>query len=179
MKRFLPCAVVVLSIISCGNPAPAPESKDTVVAAPAGMAAPSMTEKNKATALLVVQSFSNHDTAAMFKVTAADFIDYGDGNMPPMKGLDSAKAGLRQFLAAFPDIKGENLMVIAEGNQAAVFGDWSGTFKGELMGIKPTGKTFKFKDVDLFTFNDEGMVTSHRSIQSTDLLFKQVGAKMK
>jgi hypothetical protein len=34
------------------------------------------------------------------------------------------------------------------------------------MGIKPTGKSFKYRDVDLFTFNDAGQITEHRSVQS-------------
>jgi len=70
-------------------------------------------------------------------------------------------------------------MAIAEGNQVAVFGDWSGTFKGDLMGMKPTGKSAKWKDVDIYTFNDEGKITEHRSIQSMTSILWQVGAKMK
>jgi hypothetical protein len=47
------------------------------------------------------------------------------------------------------------------------------------MGMKPTGKSFKVKDVDLFTFNDEGMITEHRSVQSGKTLIDMAGAKMK
>jgi predicted ester cyclase len=96
----------------------------------------------------------------------------------PTKGVDSAKKSFETFLAAFPDMKGENFTTIAEGNHVAVIGDWSGTFKGELMGMKPTGKSFKVKDVDIFTFNDEGKITEHRSIQSFATMFAQVGATM-
>jgi len=47
------------------------------------------------------------------------------------------------------------------------------------MGMKPTGKSYKLKDVDLFTFNDEGKITEHRSVQSMETMLSQVGAKMK
>jgi hypothetical protein len=47
------------------------------------------------------------------------------------------------------------------------------------MGMKPTGKSFKVKDVDLFTFNDEGKITEHRSVQSGKTMMDMVGAKMK
>ena len=80
-------------------------------------------------------------------------------------------------MTAFPDFKGENFTTIAEGNHVVVIGDWSGTFKGDLMGVKPTGKSFKVKDVDIFTFNDEGKITEHRSIQSIEHIMSQVGAK--
>ncbi len=85
---------------------------------------------------------------------------------------------MQEIFTAFPDMKGENLMAISEGNHVAVFGDWSGTFKGEIMGMKPTGKSFKIKDVDLYTFNDKGQITEHRSVQSMQTMMLQVGAKI-
>lgn len=136
-------------------------------------------EKNKETALASEQSITSHNANGVLKDAAPDMVDYGDGSAPPVKGIDSGKASLQGFLTAFPDVKGENLMAIAEGNHVAVFGDWSGTFKGELMGMKPTGKSFKVKDVDLFTFNDEGKITEHRSVQSFETYMTQVGATMK
>jgi predicted ester cyclase len=51
-------------------------------------------------------------------------------------------------------IRAENFLVIKDGNHVAVFADYSGTFKNPMMGIKPTGKSFKYQDVDLFTFNE-------------------------
>ncbi len=45
------------------------------------------------------------------------------------------------------------------------------------MGIKPTGKSYKVKDVDLFTFNDDGKITEHRSVQSSSTIMMQTGAK--
>ena len=71
------------------------------------------------------------------------------------------------------------MMAFGEGDKVAVFADWSGTFKGEMMGMKPTGKAMKFKDADLFTFNNEGKVTEHRSIYPMEAMMRQVGATMK
>ena len=50
---------------------------------------------------------------------------------------------------------------------------------GEFMGMKPTGKSFKLKDVDLFTFNDAGKITEHRSVQSSQTYINQVEEKVK
>jgi hypothetical protein len=47
------------------------------------------------------------------------------------------------------------------------------------MGIKPTNKSFKIHDVDLFTFSDDGKITEHHSIQSVQTIFAQLGIKMK
>jgi predicted ester cyclase len=47
-----------------------------------------------------------------------------------------------------------------------VEGEWGGTFKKDLAGIKATGKPVKFKDVDIFKFNEDGKITEHRSVQN-------------
>jgi predicted ester cyclase len=133
-------------------------------------------EKNKATALASVMGVNAHDAEAMLKDVTTDAMDYGDGSMPPVKGVDSIKAGINAWLAAFPDVKGENFMVMTDdGTHVAVFADWSGTFKNDFMGMKATGRSYKLKDADIFTFNEEGKITEHRSIQSNMVMGSQVG----
>jgi predicted ester cyclase len=74
-----------------------------------------------------------------FKDVTSDVVDYGDGMMAPIKGRDSIISMVKGYLSAFPDYKGENYMVVGDGNHVAVFGDYSGTFKNPWMGMKPTG----------------------------------------
>ncbi|HEY4155428.1 MAG TPA: ester cyclase [Puia sp.] len=177
MKNLLLIGVTTL-ILSCNNnggTATNPAS-DSVAAGAASK--DSVLEKNKATALASEEAFNSGKLDDAFKDAVPDAVDYGDGSMAPMKGLDSIKAGVKIFLNAFPDYKGENFLAIGEGNHVAVFGDWSGTFKNPLMGMKPTGKSFKIKDVDLFTFNDQGKITEHRSVQSSKTVLDMVQAKM-
>ena len=162
--------ITVLSCIalSCNSNTPATSKTDADTSATSTASSKTdMLEKNKAAALASVQGVISHNASEVFKDAASDIVDYADGSMPPVKGLDSCKVFFQTFLTAFPDIKAENLMAIAEGNHVAIFGDWSATFKGEMMGMKPTGKSFKVKDVDLFTFNDEGKITEHHNVQSS------------
>ena len=179
MKQLLVYLVVAVFIFSCNSnvPSSAQNAMDSVMAANA--AKDSVLEKNKATALASVQAFSSGKMDDAFKDVTADAVDYGDGMSAPVKGLDSIKSMVKGFLAAFPDYKGENFLVIGDGNHVAVFADYTGTFKNAMMGMKPTGKSFKLKDVDLFTFNDAGKITEHRSVQSGRTLMEMVGAKMK
>jgi predicted ester cyclase len=177
MTRLLAMlAVVCLLASNCTNSPSTTYSQDSGKAGGADKmgSTSEKLEKNRATALACVQGFINHDPNAVLKDCSPDFVDYGDGSTPPMKGMDSCKAAIQSFMTAFPDIKGENLMTVAENDHVAVFGDWSGTFKGKLMNMPPTGKSFKLKDVDLFTFNDNGQITSHRSIQSNAAMMMQV-----
>jgi len=144
-------------------------------------AASAKAEKNRQTALAGVRAFNAHDVDAMMKDVAPDAVDYGDGSMSPTKNVDSIKAGIKAWMASFPDVKGENLEAFsnADGSKVVVIGEWSGTFKNDFMGMKATGKSYKLWDGDLFTFNDEGKMTSHRGIQSSMTPMMQVGAHMK
>ena len=143
--------------------------------------ASSKAEKNKQTALASVMGVNAHDVDAMLKDATADGVDYGDGSMPPMKGIDTIRAAIKGWMSAFPDVKGENVEAFsnADGSKVIVVGVWSATFKNDFMGMKATNKSYKIWDGDLFTFNDEGKITSHRSIQSGMTPMMQVGAKMK
>ncbi|MBV4357405.1 ester cyclase [Pinibacter aurantiacus] len=137
------------------------------------------TERNKATALASIDAFNSHNVDGVLKDAVTDLVDYGDGSGMVFKGRDSIKAMIAQYLKAFSDTKGENISVIAEGNKVAVFGTWSGKFTGEFMGMKPNGKSYKYDDVDIFTFNDAGQITSHRSTQNGKLMWMQLGVNMK
>ncbi len=179
MKKLLFFMGLVPWMMSCNNQSVSATgtASDSVVAAMT--ANDSVLEKNKAAALASVQAFNSAKLDDAFKDVTADAVDFGDGTMKPVKGVDSIKAGAKEFLNAFPDYKGENFLVLGDGNHVAIFADWSGTFKNPFMGMKPTGKSFKEKDVDLFTFNDEGKVTEHRSVQSSRAIMEMVDAKMK
>jgi predicted ester cyclase len=137
------------------------------------------TERNKATALASMEAFNNHNVDGVLKDVTSDVTDYGDGSGMVVKSKDTIKAMMSQYFKAFPDAKGENLSAMADGNKVAVFGTWSGKFTNEFMGMKPTGKSYKYEDVDIFTFNDEGQITSHRNIQSPKLMWMQLGVNMK
>jgi predicted ester cyclase len=178
MKKLLVLIGFAVFVTSCnnGNSPMMNNGMDSV--ASAYKAKDSVLEKNKATALASVQAFSSGKIDDAFKNVTPDAVDYGDGMGKPMKGRDTIINMVKGFLSAFPDYKAENFMVVGDGNHVAVFADYSGTFKNPLMGMKPTGKSFKYRDADIFTFNDAGQITEHRSVQSGITLMDMIGAKM-
>ncbi len=137
-------------------------------------------EKNKATALASVNALIAGDYDAVVKDGPADgnVVDYNDGSMPPTKGADSIKAALKMWRGSMSEYKADNLWAIADGDHVAVFGDWSGTFKDDFMGMKVAGKSFKIKDVDLFKFNSEGKIIEHHNVQSSVTMMSQLGVEM-
>lgn len=132
-------------------------------------------EKNKQSALASEKAVVAKDVDGLVKDCAKDFVDYGSGEGKPMKNIDSIKAGLKAFYTAFPDYKGEHFSAVASGDSVVVIGEWSGTFKAAFMGMKPNGKTFKYTDADIFTFDKDGKMTSHRSVQSEAAPMSQLG----
>lgn len=176
MKRIFLAATLFAAtafIASCNNSDDKTKNDDSKTTA-----AESKAEKNKKAALATVTGINNHNAAEVVKDGVADFVDYGDGSMAPVKGIDSCKAFINSFFTAFPDYKAENAMAFADDNTAVVIADWTGTFKGDMMGMKATGKSFKLKDVDIFTFNAEGKMTTHKSVYPMASLLQQVGAQM-
>src|SRR6478609_2372428 len=116
MKKLLVLIGFALFITSC-NSSNSPmmnNGRDSVASAYA--AKDSVLEKNKATALASVQAFSSGKLDDAFKEVAPDAVDYGDGGMAPIKGRDTIINMVKGFMSAFPDYKGENFMVIGDGN---------------------------------------------------------------
>jgi predicted ester cyclase len=172
----LPFAFIFMLVlfISCNN---ASQPAAMITLDSVAVAKEAMLTRNKNAALGFLQAINSKNMDAMVKDFAVDYIDYHDGGIPPSKGLDTLKNDLKNFVTAFPDVKAENLVAVAEGNQVAVFGEWSGTFKANLGKMKATGKSFKIKDADLFTFNDSGKIIEHRAVQPGEALMAQVMKK--
>ena len=174
-KTIVLLAVATALITSCGNDANKAEgamgenkTADTTMAE-------SKTERNKKVIMASMAAMESKNVADMLKDCAPDCVDYGDGSMPPIKGKDSIMKMLQTWMTAFPDNKGSNLKYVADGDWVMVWGDWSGTWKGDFMGMKATNKSYKMKDVDIFKLNDAGQVVEHHFVQSPNTMMTQVG----
>lgn len=178
MNKLLLSAVVISFMAACEQkPDNASSATSDTSAVSAASSAEQMEEKNKETALASARAVGSGNIEEGFTHVAADAVEYGDGSGPVVRGKDSTIAMIKNFFVSFPDYKGENLEAVADGNKVFVYGDWSGTFKKDFMGMKATGKPFKIKDVDIFTFNDKGEITEHRSVQSWETMMAQVNKK--
>jgi predicted SnoaL-like aldol condensation-catalyzing enzyme len=132
-------------------------------------------ERNKKVVMTSYEAMNSHNVAEALKDCAPDCVDYGDGSMPPVKGKDSIMKMINEWSNAFPDAKGSNLKYVADGDWVMVWGDQSGTWKNDFMGMKATNKSYKMKDVDIFKLNDSGQIVEHHNVQSPNTLMMQVG----
>ncbi len=171
---FIAAAFALCSLGSCNNESANGTSTKTDSTA---AKTESKTETNKKTAMSSMEGINAHDIEKTVKDGAANFVVYQDGTTPA-GNLDSTRHILGMVFNSFPDFKGANQVFIADGNYVLVISDWTSTFKNDMGPVKATGKTAKYKDIDIFTFDDNGKVTSHRSIYPTAAIMMQLGADM-
>ena len=98
------------------------------------------TEQNKAALVrLYEEAINKGNLAILSEIMAPEYVYHGVGGVE-LKGPE----GFRQYIAmlrtALPDLKFTLVNVIAEGDYAAHRFTLTGTHKGDLRGIAPTGK---------------------------------------
>lgn len=80
------------------------------------------------------------------EVLAANFVHYQAG-MPAPQNREAYKQLGSAFLMAFPDMQGVIEEQVAEGDKVVTRLTISGTHRGELLGIPPTGKRVTFPTI--------------------------------
>jgi steroid delta-isomerase-like uncharacterized protein len=85
--------------------------------------------------------FNKGNLSVIPEVFASEFIDHTpDGQV--FQGLENLKRVTEMSLRAFPDMHYTIEDLFAEGDKVAVRYTYTGTSKGEMMGMAPTGKSF-------------------------------------
>ena len=169
---YLTCLVILL------NQATAQNTASTNTSASVKLSQEEKEERNKKIALANVEAIRGQSIDAASKDFAPDIVNYGNGQIPPQRGAAAVTASLRLFAAAFPIDKIENLSAVADGDMVMIWGKWTGSWRGDFMGQKATGKTFTKTDVEILRFSDGGKITEHHSVQSMNEIARQIGLKL-
>lgn len=130
----------------------------------------SIEERNKQIALLCIKVWSNGNVDKIVKHLAPNTIEFGDESNPPVKGIDSTKQFMKMWNSSVSGYRSDNELAVSDLDYVFVYAGWSGTFKTDFMGMKTTGKSFKFKDVDIFRFDEKGQITEHRAVHFSTVL---------
>jgi steroid delta-isomerase-like uncharacterized protein len=134
------------------------------------------TEQNKALYRQFVEEvFNQGNVNAIDELVAPDFIEHEE--LPP--GIPTDREGVKQLSimlrSAFPDLKATIDDVLAEGDKVVARMTWTGTQKGEFMGIPPTGKSVSIGVIDIVRFAGNKFV-EHWGLMDSAGMMQQLGA---
>ena len=102
-------------------------------------------EENKSIVQGFIEAYNERKLDVIDDFVSSDYIDHNN---------NVGREGLKQLIAmginAFPDWHETIEDIIAEGDKVWVRLAYSGTHKGEFMGLSPTGKKITSKAVDIY-----------------------------
>ena len=133
-------------------------------------------EQNKALVRQMVEEiFNRGNTSLAAEFLAPDFVEREE--LPP--GIPSDREGVTQLTtmlrSAFPDFKATIDDIIAEGDKVVIRQTWTGTHKGEFMGVPPTEKSVSFGVIDIIRVAG-GKFVEHWGQMDSMGLMQQLGA---
>ena len=102
-------------------------------------------EENKAIVRRFIEAYNKRNLDLIDDFVAPDYVDHT--NKVDREGL---KQLFNMGLTAFPDWHETIEDIIAEGDKVWVRLAYTGTHKGEFMGLAPTGKKITSKAVDIY-----------------------------
>jgi steroid delta-isomerase-like uncharacterized protein len=131
--------------------------------------------ENKAMVRRVFEEALNAgDDAVLDELLAADYTNH---DMPaPAPGPEGFKQVIAQFRAAFPDMAVTIEDEFADGDLVGTRGRFTGTHKGDFMGIPASGMPIDIKYIDLWRVRD-GKLAENWVQMDTAGLMQQIGAR--
>ena len=125
MNKLFLFATVIMLLASCSDnkTASATDSSNSDSTKMMNNDQKSREQRNVQTVKNALQAVNSHNAEQIIAVNAPDAVDYGDGNMAPVKSRDSMKAFIAQLFKSIPDYKGENFDYYADENTVIAVGD--------------------------------------------------------
>ena len=133
-------------------------------------------EQNKALIVRFVEELFNRGNMGIVgEIFAPDFIEREQ--LPP--GIPNGREGVKvlttMLRSAFPDFKATIDDILAEGDKVVIRMTWSGTQKGEFMGVPATSRRVSFGVIDIIRITN-GKAVEHWGQMDSMSLMQQLGA---
>jgi steroid delta-isomerase-like uncharacterized protein len=90
-------------------------------------------------------------------------------------GRDAAVKATWAFFEAFPDVTIDEETFAIDGDRVAIIAHVGGTHRGEIMGLPPSGRQFRFRAAFLLRV-DDGLIVEEQRIYDFTGLLVQIGA---
>lgn len=130
-------------------------------------------EENKVLVRGFVEEVQNqHNLDALDTFFSPEFVDHSGTTNPP--DLEGTKAFFAMMFRAFPDMRFEIRLQVAEGDKVVTDKTFHGTHRGPFMGIPATGKEVAFDNIDILTVTND-KITEHSAVGDMLSLMQQLG----
>jgi predicted ester cyclase len=108
------------------------------------------------------------------EIVSPDIVDHGTPPPGMPQGREGLKATARALRAAFPDLKNTVELQIAEGDLVAGKLTYTGTMKGDLWGMKATGKQATWTESHFVRIKN-GKIVEHWGDIDALAMYRQLG----
>ncbi len=130
-------------------------------------------ETNKQVVQQFYQMVDQGDTSKVADLFSPTWVNV-DPALPPLQGLEGAKALIKLLKDGFPDFNSKIELMAAEGDRVAVRVSHTGTQLGEFLGIPATGKAAQITSTGIYTIR-AGKLVENRVIFDAFGLLQQLG----
>jgi predicted SnoaL-like aldol condensation-catalyzing enzyme len=96
--------------------------------------------------------------------------DYLQHNPRVPQGLAGLQSLLDYLFAAFADLHGELVLMVAEDDVVMTLVDWTGTHTGDFAGKPATGKKFTFRSAEIFRIKNNFLVEHWDAVENTEMM---------
>lgn len=125
-------------------------------------------------ARIALEVFNEGRIDVVDEVLHADFVDHST----PMPGVSRDREGLKTMAqmmrGTFPDLHNTITQSIAEGDLVVQHVTSTGTMRGEMMGMQPTGKMASWDAIHIVRFRD-GKLAEHWAVADQLGMLQQLG----
>ena len=135
-----------------------------------------MSEANKEIVRRYQQAYNTNDLDALDELLASDWKTNGWGEGVP-QSIESAKEFYAAALQAFPDLQYLTLDLVAERDWVVQRMMMRGTFKGEFLGLQPTGEVVEAGGISMWRIAD-GKIVEHWGYADDAGFWSQVGIEV-
>jgi steroid delta-isomerase-like uncharacterized protein len=124
---------------------------------------------------LTYAAWNAHDPDGVAAVFAEDAVTRDAGSPTVDRGRDAVRERAARLLAAFPDLRLERIDLVVDGNRHADRWVLTGTHRGELFGIPPTGRAVRVEGATFTIMNEDGLVAEDHHFVDIAGLLNQLG----
>ncbi len=133
--------------------------------------------QNNATERLIsslVDAWNAHDVEGLVDLLSPDYEQTDVCQAAPQRGRDQTREVVEAYLHAFPDLRFTAEELIIQEGHAAIRWSATGTHRGTVLHIPPTGKVVTVCGVSIFTVEDN-KISRGRHIWDVAAMLREMG----